>query len=134
MNNYEERLEAITERTSTAMSAFWSALLTAHTVVLSVAVALPSFAPTADLWQLKAVALLATACMFSLLFNFASVRMQYEAIGRRLMDLEAEPTESDKKSDITTASCRRMLIKGAEIVAAVGLLLEAVLLSWVLLQ
>ncbi|MGQ0696937.1 MAG: hypothetical protein ACT4PZ_01720 [Panacagrimonas sp.] len=134
MSNYDERFQAITEKTSAAMSAFWSALLTAHTVLLSVAVALPSFAPAASFWQFKVVALLATACMFALLFNFAAVRMQYAAIGRRLLNWEPGLSDMERKKDITTAMRRNSLIKAAEIAAAVGLLLEAGLLTWVLVQ
>ena len=60
MSKYEERVQVVTERTSSAMYAFWSAMLTAHTVLLSVAVALPSAISSVVAWQFKLVGLIAT--------------------------------------------------------------------------
>ncbi len=133
MSNYDERVEAITERTAASMYAFWSAMLTAHTVILSVAVALPSVVSSVSAWQFKLVAVVATFCMAAILFNFASVRMQYEAIGKRLLDLEAELSDQQKEKDIAKANTRRIAMRLFELAAAIGLVVDAVFLSWALL-
>ena len=132
MNTYNSKLETIIERTSAAMYAFWSAMLTAHTVFLSVAVALPSVIPSAKLWQFKLVGILATICIFVLLFNFAMVRMQYEIIGKRLINYEAEVKETERNKDITSANRRNLAMRIAEIIAILCLLAEACLLTSVL--
>jgi hypothetical protein len=85
-SSYDEKVEVIAERTLSAMYAFWSAMLTAHTVILSVSVAIPSAISTATEWQFRLAAFVAVVCMMFLLFNFASIRMQYEKIGQRLND------------------------------------------------
>lgn len=134
MSEYDDRIGVIAERTSVAMHAFWSAMLTAHTVLLSVAVALPAAIPSAYLWQFKVVGATATACILALLFNFAAVRMQYEEIGRSLLDYEAELTVAQRKSGITSAVRRHYLVRVAEVIAATGLIIEACLLVWVLIR
>ncbi len=132
MSNYDERVQTVTERTSSAMYAFWSAMLTAHTVLLAVAVALPSAISSVVAWQFKLVGVTATVCMVLLLFNFAAVRMQYEAIGRRLVNLEPELTEAQRARDIAIANSRRTLMRIAELLSAFGLAVEAGLLAGVL--
>jgi hypothetical protein len=134
MSNYDNRLKEITERTVAAMHAFWSAMLTAHTVLLSVAVALPALSPSSDQWQVKLVGVLATASMFALLFNFAALRMQYEAIGHRLYNCESELTDDQRKRDISVALWRYRLMRIVEPTAAASLVVEACLLMWVLLR
>lgn len=133
MSNYDERVKEITERTMAAMHAFWSAMLTAHTVLLSVAVALPAISTSSDQWQVKLVGALATASMIALLFNFAALRMQYEAIGHRLHNHESELTESQRKNDISTALWRNHLMRVVERMVTAFLVAEAILLMWVLL-
>lgn len=134
MSNYDNKLETTIERTSASMYAFWSAMLTAHTVLLSVAVALPAATAKADLWQFKLVGTIATLCIFALLFNFAAVRMQYETIGQRLINYETELSEIQRKKDITIAERRRFMMRCAEVIATFGLVIEACLLFWVLVQ
>lgn len=133
MANYEEQVQTTIERTSAAMYAFWSAMLTAHTVLLSVAVALPAVVSATTHWQFKLVGVLATVCMLFLLFNFASVRMQYEAIGQRLINHETVLTDIQKRRDISKAETRRSLMRVAELLSAAGLVIEALLLAGVLL-
>ncbi|MBA3031575.1 MAG: hypothetical protein KKF85_16430 [Gammaproteobacteria bacterium] len=134
MSNYDERVKEINERTMAAMHAFWSAMLTAHTVLLSVAVALPAISPSSDQWQVKLVGCLATASMFALLFNFAALRMQYEAIGHRLLHHESGLTEDQRKKDISIALWRYRLMRIVEPLVATFLVAEASLLMWVLLR
>lgn len=133
MSNYDERVEIVTERTMAAMHAFWSAMLTAHTVLLSVAVALPAAISSIVAWQFKLVGFIATICMVLVLLNFAAVRMQYEAIGRRLLNLEAELSEAQRARDISVANTRHTLMRIAELLSALGLVVEAALLTWVLI-
>lgn len=134
MSNYDERVKEITERAMASMHAFWSAMLTAHTVLLSVAVALPAISPSSDQWQVKLVGVLATASMFSLLFNFAALRMQYEVIGQRLCNYESGLTEDQRRKDISIALWRNRLMRVVEPLAAILLVAEASLLMWVLLR
>lgn len=134
MNNFDDRVKEVTERMFSAMQAFWSAMLTAHTVLLSVAVALPAISPSPDQWQIKLVGLLATTSIFALLFNFAALRMQYEAIGLRLHNHESGLTDEERQNDISTALRRNRFIRVFERVAAALLVVEASLLMWVLLR
>lgn len=134
MSNYDERAKEITERTMASMHAFWSAMLTAHTVLLSVAVALPAISPISDQWQIKLVGALATASMFFLLFNFAALRMQYEVIGQRLYNHDSGLTENQRKKDISIALWRYRLMRIVEPLTAVLLVAEASLLMLVLLR
>ena len=134
MTNFDDRVKEVTERTFSAMQAFWSAMLTAHTVLLSVAVALPAISPSPDQWQIKLVGLLATTSIFALLFNFAALRMQYEAIGLRLHNHESGLTDEERQKDISTALRRNRLIRVFEPSAAGLLVVEASLLMWVLLR
>ena len=131
--NFDERIEFVKERTATAMYAFWSAMLTAHTVLLSVAVALSTATPLAVVWQFKLIGFMAMTSMVLLLLNFASVRMQYEAIGQRLLNFEADLSDKQLTSDITTAHTRRRLIRVVELVSALGLAIEAGLFAWILI-
>ncbi|MDK9723798.1 MAG: hypothetical protein OEL88_02835 [Sterolibacteriaceae bacterium MAG5] len=134
MSNFDDRVKEVTDRTFSAMQSFWSAMLTAHTVMLSVAVALPAISPSPDQWQIRFVGLLATASIFALLLNFAALRMQYEAIGVRLHNHESELTEEERRKDISTALWRNRLIRVVEPSAAASLLVEACLLMLVLLR
>ena len=134
MSKFDDRMKEVTERMFSAMQALWSAMLTAHTVLLSVAVALPAISASPDQWQIKLVGLLATTSIFALLFNFAALRMQYEAIGLRLRNHESELTDEERKKDISTALLRNRLIRVFELSAAVLLVVEASLLIWVLLR
>ena len=132
MSNYDERIDVIAERTVSAMYAFWSAMLTAHTVMLSVAVAIPTAISSVVAWQFRFVGFVAVACMVFLLFNFASIRMQYEIIGQRLLNREANLSDKKRNHDISIANMRHTFVRVAEIMSAFGLAMEAVLLAWVL--
>lgn len=116
------------------MYAFWSAMLTAHTVLLSVAVGLSAVDSFFKQWQIKAVGVLATASVFAILFNFAALREQYDAIGQRLQNSETDLTREQREKDIFTAAWRHRLIRVAERICAGALVVEACLLMWVLFR
>lgn len=131
MSNFVDRVGSLTESMISAMQAFWSAMLTAHTVLLSVAVAVPAISPSPDQWQIKFVGLLATTSIFALLFNFAALRMQLEV--DRQLNSELELTEQVRQKD-TSAVLREGLIRIFELLAAALLVVEAGLLMWVLFR
>ena len=131
MDAYENRTQQVIERLLVARYSFWSGMLTAHTVLLSVAVALlPSAGQNA--WLFKLVGYIAILCMLLLLLCFASAKGQYEAIAQRVAFPEQELTEKDKKRDMWWANFRFWVIKIFEGGSALGLLAAAVLLGWVL--
>ena len=132
MDTYENRTQQIAERLLAARYSLWSGMLTAHTVLLSVAVALLPGVEKAIAWRFKLVGYIAILCMLLVLLCFASTKGQYEAIGQRLADPEQELTEADQKRDIWWANIRFELIKVFEGGSALGLLAAAVLLGWVL--
>ena len=132
MDTYEKRTQQIVERLLAARYSLWSGMLTAHTVLLSVAVALIPGAEQTIAWRFKLVGYIAILCMLLVLLCFASTKEQYEAIGQRLTDPERELTEADQKRDIWWANIRFKLIKVFEAGSALGLLAAAVLLGWVL--
>jgi hypothetical protein len=132
MDTYENRTQQIAERLLAARYSLWSGMLTAHTVLLSVAVALLPGAEKTMAWRFKLVGYIAILCMLLVLLCFASTKGQYEAIGQRLADPEQELTEADQKRDIWWANIRFKLIKVFEGGSALGLLAAAVLLGWVL--
>ncbi len=132
MDDYGWRLQQIAERTLTAKFSLWSALLTAHTVLLSVAVALLVTVKPLEAWPFKLSGFIAIFCMVVLLLNFALTKAQYEQIGQRLAHPDAELSESDQNQDLKSAMFRRCLSIAGEIIAILGLGVEAVLLGWVL--
>ncbi len=134
MTNYDSRVREVAERTIVAMHAFWSAMLTAHTVLLSVAVGLSAVDSFFKQWQVKAVGVFAAASVFVLLFNFAALRKQYSAIGQRLLNYENELTNAQREKDVSTAVWRHRLILAAEGICATTLAVEACLLMWVLFR
>lgn len=129
MDTYEKQTRQIDERLFVARYSFWSGMLTAHTVLLSVAV---SFIPNARqimVSQFKLVGGIAILCMVFVLLCFALTKGQYEAIGQRLTDSDPELTETG----IWWANTRFTLIKVFETASAMGLSVAAVLFGWVLL-
>jgi hypothetical protein len=132
MDDYDGRLQQIAERTLTAKFGLWSALLTAHTVLLSVAVALLVTVKPLEAWRFKLGGFIAIFCMVVLLLNFALTKSQYELIGQRLTNPNAELSESERNRDLRSAMFRRCLSTVCETVAILGLGAEVVLLGWVL--
>ena len=132
MDDYDKRLQQIAERTLTAKFSFWSSLLTAHTVLLSVAVALLVADVTAEKSVFKFVGYVAILCVVLLLLNFAVAKSQYEIIGQRLAKPEVELTESERVQDLRSAMFRRCISTTGETVSILGLGAEVVLLGWVL--
>jgi hypothetical protein len=131
---YDQKIESVTDKSISAMFAFWSAMLTAHTVILSVAAAVITTGASSSFFQFKLIAFIATACMVLLLLNFAALRMQYEAIGRRLVNLDSDLSESDRVRDLRKANIRRISMRVVEAISALGLAIEACLLAWVLVE
>jgi hypothetical protein len=131
---YDQKIESVTEKSISAMFAFWSAMLTAHTVILSVAAAVITTGASSSFFQFKLIGFIATACMMLLLLNYAALRMQYEAIGRRLVNHDSDLSESDRVRDIQTANIRRISMRVVEAISALGLAIEACLLAWVLVK
>jgi Na+/melibiose symporter-like transporter len=132
MDAYENRTQQIIERLIAARYSFWSGMLTAHTVLLSAAVALLPSANQQVAWLFKLVGYVAILCMLLLLVCFAATKGQYEAIGQRLASPEKELTEEEKKRDIGQANLRFWAIKVFEGGSALGLFAAALLLGWVL--
>lgn len=130
--DYDGRLQQITERTLTAKFSLWSALLTAHTVMLSVAVALLVTAKPPEAWRFQLVGFVAILCMVALLLNFALTKSQYEKIGQRLADPEVQLSDSEQSKDVNDALLRRNLSWIIEIIAIIGLGVDVVLFGWVL--
>jgi len=97
MDDYDGRLQQIAERTLTAKLSLWSALLTAHTVLLSVAVAILLTVKPLEAWRFKLGGFIAIVCMLVLLLNFALTKSQYELIGQRLTNPDGELSESERK-------------------------------------
>ena len=130
---FDQKIESVIERSINAMFAFWSAMLTAQTVILSVSAAvITTGASSSSIWQFKLIGFMATICMMLLLLNFASYRMQYEAIGKRLVNLDSDLSESERASDLQAANTRYKSMRVIEIISAFGLGVEACLLAWVL--
>lgn len=132
MDDYDGRLQQIAERTLTAKLSLWSALLTAHTVLLSVVVALLVTVKSFEASRFKLGGFIAIVCMLVLLLNFALTKAQYELIGQRLTNPNGELSESERKRDLRSAMLRWRLSRIRESVAIVGLGAEVVLFGWVL--
>lgn len=132
MDDYDQRLQQIIERVLAAKSSFWSGLLTAHTVLLSVAVTLLVANFTAEKYAFKFVGYVAIFCVALLLLNFAIVKAQYEIIGQRLAMPATELTQSQQIRDIKNAEFRQFISIAIEMVTILGLGTEVVLLGWVL--
>ena len=131
MDRYEDRLQQITERTLAAKFSLWAALLTGHTVMLSVSVALVGAKHIVGC-SLKLCGFIAICCVISILANFWLTKSQYEQIGRRTAETEAELSESDRVRDLRHARRRRRLSSALEMFALVGLLAGALIFGWVL--
>lgn len=123
---------SVIEKSINAMFALWSAMLTAHTVILSVSAAVITTNSLSTNLQFKLIGLIAMTCMLLLLLNFATLRMQYEKIGQRLINLSSNLSESDRSRDLKTANIRHILMRAIEVISTMGLAIEACLLAWVL--
>lgn len=133
MDKYDARLQHITERTLTAKFSFWSAMLTAHTVLLSVAVALLATDTATERWAFKLIGYMAIICMFLLLLNFALAKSQYEVIGRRLAAAEEDLSEAARARDLRLANLRWYLTHACEVGSMLGLAAQGAVLGWVLI-
>ena len=129
MDEYELRQNQVNDRLIAARFNFWSVMLTSHTVLLSVSVALLTGAPK-NAWIFKLVGFIAIACILFLLGSFALAKAQYEAIAYRLAFPAKEISEAEKQHDMRKAKMRYWLVKVLEITSAVGLTVAAVLLGW----
>jgi len=133
MDKYDERLQQVVERTLTAKFSFWSAMLTVHTVLLSVAVALLATDTATERWAFKLVGYMAIICMFLLLLNFALAKSQYDVIGQRLAAAEEDVSEAARARDIRRANLRWCLTHACEVGSILGLAAQATVLGWVLI-
>lgn len=132
MDDCDGRLQQITERTLTAKLSLWSALLTAHTVLLSVAVALLVTVKPLEAWRFKLGGIITIVCMLVLLLNFALTKSQYELMGQRLTNPDGGLSESERKRDLRSAILRWRLSGIAESIAIIGLGAVVLLFGWVL--
>lgn len=132
MDDYYELLQQMAERTLTAKFSLWGALLTAHTVLLSVSVALLVTGKAGGVWQFKVGGFVAISCIVALLLTFWLTKSQYDKIGRRLSCPESELSESERNRDLNKALLRRRLCSFFEITAMLGLVLGGALFGWIL--
>ena len=109
--------------------AYWSALLTAHTVILSVAVALPQFYESRLLWQLKVAGAISSISVLLLVLNFGITRLQSRNDHDLTMDsiLGLIIKNKNRKSSFI-AKARRVLIYPFENIALLGLLILVTLI------
>ena len=133
MDNYDERHQQVAERALTAKFSFWSALLTAHTVLVSVAVALVVTAIPAQKGAFKLVGYIGILCIALLLLNFAVTKSQYETIGRRLRNPDRNLSDAQRSQDLMNAHRRWCISYACELAAIVGLVIEAGVFGWLLL-
>ncbi len=133
MHQYDAYLHKIIDRTHTARYGLWSAMITAHSVFLSVAVALASLSAGTVKWQVQFIAHAAILCILFISGCFISSKAQYEDIGKRLAHYEEERSEVDLIQDIGRTSTRFKIVKWFEILAVIGLNVEALLLLSVIL-
>jgi len=100
---------------------------------LSVAVALASLSAGTVKWQVQFIAYAAILCILFISGCFISSKAQYEDIGKRLAHYEEERSEVDLIQDIGRTSTRFKIVKWFEILAVIGLNVEALLLLSVIL-
>lgn len=95
MHQYENYLDKIIDRTHTARYNLWSVMITAHSVFLSVTVALASLSVGTVKWQVQFIAYSAILCILFISICFIASKAQYEDIGKRLAHCEEERSEVD---------------------------------------
>lgn len=110
----------------------WGALLTSHTVMLSVAVALLLAVRPVEAWPFSLISVIAIVCIPLVLLIFVLTKSQYEVIGKRVANPEADLDETTRVRDLRQAVIRHRFSAVAEIVAVVGLASEAFLFAWAL--
>ena len=132
MDDYEIRKQQVFERALAAKLGLWGALLTSHTVMLSVAVALLVAVKPAEAWPFRLTGFIAVVCMLLVLLNLAQTKSQYELIGKRLADPEADLGEATRDRDDRQARLRHRFSHIAEVVATIGLAAGALLFAWAL--
>lgn len=131
MDRYDQRFQQVMERTLNAKFGLWAALLTAHTVILSVSVALVTTRHI-GVWHFKVCGFIAICCVVAILANFWLTKSQYEQIGRRTAKHEVELSQSERERDLRLAKIRWRLSSVFEKVAFLGLCAGALLFGWVL--
>lgn len=131
MDEYQERQREVAERTLSAKLALWAAMLTVHSVFLSVAVGLLAIDTIVDKSPFKWVGSLATVSMILILLNF--VKTQYELIGHRLLESERSLTEVEQTRDLQAAVSRKRVATVVEWGSVLGTVAQIAILGWVLL-
>ncbi len=129
MENYDIRVQHVVERALAAKFGLWAALLTSHTVMLSVAVALLVAVKPVEAWFFRLTGFIAVICMLLVLLNLALTKSQYELIGKRLADPEADLREATRAQDLRQAGRRHRFFLITEFVAVSGLAAEALLFA-----
>ncbi len=132
MNDYDARLQQVVERTLAAKSGLWVGLLTSHTVMLSVAVALLVTVNPTEAWPFKLIGVLAIISVLLVLLNQALTKAQYELIGRRLTNPEADLPEAARIRDLKHANLRHRITHITECIAVISLAAETLIFGWVL--
>ena len=133
MDKFDERFQQITDRTLAARFSLLAALLTAHTVMLSVSVALLVTANHIEACFFKLGGIVAICGMIAILMTFWLTKSQYEQIGSRMARPEAQLSEASRVRDLRHAQIRRRFSSVLEIVALVGLFGGALLFGWILI-
>jgi uncharacterized membrane protein YcjF (UPF0283 family) len=133
MDDYHERQQEIVERTLSAKLALWAAMLTVHSVFLSVAVGLLATDAIGDKLPFKWVGSLAIVSMILILLNFVMTKAQYEIIGHRLLESEQSLTEAQRVRDLRAAISRKRVATVVEWGSVLGTVAQVGILGWVLL-
>lgn len=133
MDEYEERQREIAERTLSAKLALWAAMLTVHSVFLSVAVALLATEAIVDKAPFKWVGSLAMVSMILILLNFLMAKAQYQLIGQRLLEPEQLLTEVQRTRDLQAAISRNRVATAVEWGSVLGTVAQIVILGWLLM-
>jgi len=128
--DYDDRMQQVVERALAAKFSFWSALLTAHTVLLSVSTALIFTGSGLDKTAFRYVGYMAIASMILVLLTFTVAKTQYETIGRRLAEFDKELSDVEQARDLKHANVRWWASIVCEYSATIGLLAEAAIFVW----
>lgn len=125
VDDYDIRVQQVVERALAAKFGLWGALLTSHTVMLSVAGALLLAVKPVDAWPFTLIGVIAIICIPLVLLNFVLTKSQYEVMGKRVVNPAAELGETTRVRDLRHAVIRHGFSGVAEIVAVIGVALEA---------
>jgi hypothetical protein len=132
MDPVDQRIERIAERVLSAKFGFWSAMLTTHTVFLSVAVALLATNLEVVRGAFKAVGCVAALGILGMVLNFALTKSQYQTMGVTLMGASNEPSDARREGELRFAIWRWRLTQACELASALAIGIEVAILGWIL--